>query len=284
MNTNSYKHYDLPIDFPCIAFLKEKKEAPDKVMQTKHFHNFIEVLFCQTGSGTLSVENDNFSFHAGNFCFIPENVAHKIQPLQDAENLWEYLFFDPFLLFKNSMPESDLNELLKDLPHCFGVISKEQDKELHFLLECIFSELHKKEPFYQDSLKGLFLSLLMLVKRNKDINTFSHSDFQWLYSAIDYIRNNYQEKLSIPEIAEEYCGLSESHFRKKFVETMHISPLDYINQFRIRIACQEIYHNEKSLNKIASDVGFSTLSSFNRNFHALLGCSPREWRKKQLTD
>ena len=65
---------------------------------------------------------------------------------------------------------------------------------------------------------------------------------------------------------------------------MHISPLDYLNHLRIRIACQAVYQNHTPINEIAQDVGFSTLSSFNRNFHALLGCSPSEWRKKQLEE
>ena len=64
---------------------------------------------------------------------------------------------------------------------------------------------------------------------------------------------------------------------------MRIRPLDYINHLRIRIACQAIYKNEKPINEIASDVGFTTLSSFNRNFQALLHRSPSEWRK-QHTD
>ena len=285
INTISYAHYDLPIDFPCTSVLQGDGICKDDMIieKTSHigyFHNCIRLSFCKNCEGSLILENKTFPFHAGDYCFIPENVAHNLALKTSA---LDTILFDPFLLFKDILPEAELDALLINLTDGSCVISADTDPELYTILECIFFEIHKKEHYYQDSLKGLFLSLLMLVKRNKISNTFLKSDYEWLYSALNYIRKNYHQKLNIAELAEKCCNLSESHFRKKFSEIMHISPLDYINQYRIRIACQMIYQNDKPLNKIAGDVGFPTLSSFNRNFLALLGCSPREWRKQQLT-
>lgn len=290
-NTISYMHYNLPIDFPCTAILQDGEISRhnvinDNTSQIGHFHNCIELGFCKNCDGSLILENDAFPLYAGDYCFIPENIAHhlvlKAPSLEDTKNSWETIVFDPYLLFNNSLPEAELDELLMNLADCSCIISADTDRELHMILECIFSEMYKKEPYYQDSLKGLLLSLLMLIKRNKKGNYSCKSDYQWLYSALNHIRKNYHQKLNIAEIANKCCSLSESHFRKRFGEIMHISPLDYINQYRIRIACQLIYQNDKPLNKIAGDVGFSTLSSFNRNFHKLLGCSPREWRKQPI--
>ena len=283
-NIISYRHYNLPISFPCIAFLGANWILDDNADRTKHFHNCIELGYCKSGNGTLSIENTDFPFETGDFSFIPENAAHRAQALQGTESSWDYVFFDPYLLFKNHLPEEILNGILSDLSNCFGIIYKGEDNELHFLMSCIFSEVHKKEPYYQDSLRGLFFSLLTLVTRNKLHSDLPKSDFQWLYSAISYIRRNYQRKLTIAEISEICCNLSESHFRKRFNEIMHISPLDYINHLRIRIACQLIYNNDIPINKIASEVGFSTLSSFNRNFHGLFHTSPSLWRKQYTSD
>jgi len=277
---NSYRHYNLPLTFPCISFGGKDWVLDDDYGRTKHFHNCIELGYCISGSGTLSVENSDFSFHAGDYCFIPENVTHKSYSAPGTESSWKYIYFDPYLMFQSVLPEAVLDDLLFQLSGCFGTISEDENNELYYLLSCIFNELHKKEPYYQDSLKGLFFSLLMLLKRNSKITY--QSDYQWLYSAISYIRKNYHKKLSISVIARECCGFSESHFRQKFTDIMHINPLEYINHLRIRIACQHIYANVKPLNEIASEVGFPVLSSFNRNFHTLLGCSPSEWRKKQL--
>jgi len=281
--SNSYRHYNLPIVHPYIAFFGDNWTISNKAHTHLHFHNCMELGYCKTGSGTLFVENNSFSFQAEDYILIPENTAHKSQAASE-ESCWEYIYFDPYLILQELLPPQVLNSILPDFLTHFGVIRADVNPELHFLMEKIFEELHKKKAYYQDSLKGTFLSFIMLITRNQYLKHSVNSDFQWLYSAIDYIRKNYQRKLSIAEIAQTCCNLSESHFRKQFRETMHISPLDYINHLRIRIACQAIYKNEKSINEIARDVGFTTLSSFNRNFRALLGSSPSEWKKKQLTE
>lgn len=282
-NSNSYRHYNLPIVHPYIAFFGNNWTISNNAHTSPHFHNCMELGYCKTGNGTLFVEDNSFSFQAEDYILIPENTAHKSQSASE-ESCWEYIYFDPYLVLQELLPPEALNSILPDLLTHFGVIRADTNPELHFLMEQIFEELHKKEAYYQDSLKGIFLSFIMLVTRNQDLKHSVNSDFQWLYSTIGYIRKNYQRKLSIAEIAQTCCNMSESHFRKQFRETMHISPLDYVNHLRIRIACQAIYKNEKSINEIARDAGFTTLSSFNRNFHALLGCSPSEWRKLKLRE
>ena len=282
-NTNLYRHYNLPIVHPYIAFFGDSWTISKNIHTPQHFHNCMELGYCKTGSGTLFVEDKTFSFQAGDYILIPENMAHKSQA-STVESSWEYIYFDPYLILQDTLSTQSLNRLVAMVSEHFGVMKENTDSELHFIMHKIFSELHKKELYYQDSLKGLFLSLIMLLVRNESLHHSVSSDFQWLYSALNYIRKNYNQKLSIAQIAQDCCSMSESYFRKKFRETMHISPLDYLNHLRIRIACQAVYQNHKPINEIAQDVGFSTLSSFNRNFHALLGCSPSEWRKKQLEE
>lgn len=284
VNDNSYRHYNLPLVFPCMTFFGDQWVLDDDVRRIPHFHNCIELGYCKSGRGSILVENHEFPFHQGQYSFIAENVTHKFLAAPGTDSQWEYIYFDPYLLLRNVLPQEDPNRLLTRLIQYFGIIEPTDMPDLFFLMERIFTVLHEKKPYYQDSLKGFFLSLLLLAERNSALYHETESDFRWLYSAISFIRRNYGQKLSIAEIAETCCNLSESHFRKKFTQTMHITPLEYINHLRIRIACQAIYHNEKPINETASDVGFSTLSSFNRNFQALLHCSPSEWRKQQTSD
>lgn len=281
--SNSYRHYNLPIVHPYIAFFGDNWTISNNAHTPQHFHNCMELGYCKTGRGTLFVEDHSFSFQAGDYVLIPENMAHKSQA-SDTESCWEYIYFDPYLILQDILPANVRNRLFMDLPTHFGIITEKQNYELYTLMQKIFAELHNQDMYYQDSLRGLFLSLITLLVLNDTLHHSVTSDYQWLYSAISYIRKNYPLKISIAGLAKDCCDMSESHFRKKFRETMHISPLDYINHLRIRIACQAVYKNEKSINEIAQDVGYTTLSSFNRNFHALLGCSPSEWRKLQLQE
>ena len=55
---------------------------------------------------------------------------------------------------------------------------------------------------------------------------------------------------------------------------MNMSPLEYINQVRIRMACEHLKRTDEPIAEIAVKCGFSTNSTFNRNFKQLLGVTP----------
>jgi AraC-like DNA-binding protein len=57
---------------------------------------------------------------------------------------------------------------------------------------------------------------------------------------------------------------------------------DYINQKRIEHAINLIDHNPNMLlTDVATKSGFSSASSFYRNFKTITGCSPSDYQKKQ---
>lgn len=280
-NTTIYRHYNLPVFHPYLPFFGDqwilKKDSPS----SSHFHNCVELGYCKSGSGTLYVENLSFPFHAGDYIVIPENMSHY--SLSHAEeSLFEYIYFDPYIVLQDSTSVQNMIRLRQELYGHFGVIHKQNNPVLHLLSARIFDELHQRKDLYQDSLQGLLLSFCSALSLEGTLYHPVESDLDWLYRSINYIHQNYHRKLSIGKICEKCHGLSESYFRKRFDEIMHISPLDYINHFRIRLACRAIYRGQKSISEIAEDVGFSTLSTFNRNFASLLGCSPMQWRKELL--
>lgn len=71
----------------------------------------------------------------------------------------------------------------------------------------------------------------------------------------------------------------ETHLRRVFHDCMQMSPVEYINWVRIRTACGELKRTNDTVGDIAVRCGFSTLSTFNRNFHRIMGISPQQWRK-----
>lgn len=73
--------------------------------------------------------------------------------------------------------------------------------------------------------------------------------------------------------------MSESHFRRVFEESMDMKPVDYINLIRIQCACELLKKTEKSMEEVAVASGFSSISSFNRNFKKILNISPYQWKR-----
>jgi AraC-like DNA-binding protein len=78
----------------------------------------------------------------------------------------------------------------------------------------------------------------------------------------------------------DVCHMSESHFRRLFEENIGMTPVEYLNQVRIKKACDLIRKTGSSMEEIATKVGFTTTSTFNRNFKRITGTSPYQWKKQ----
>ena len=74
--------------------------------------------------------------------------------------------------------------------------------------------------------------------------------------------------------------MSETHFRRTFSAYMKMSPLEYINLVRIQTACEYLKKTDVPVSDIAYKCGFTTMSTFNRNFKQIMGIAPYEWRKR----
>ena len=96
--------------------------------------------------------------------------------------------------------------------------------------------------------------------------------------ALTYINNHYMDNFTICDLAD-VCNMSQSHFRRVFHELMGIGPLEHLNRTRITKACSLLRMTDESILTIGEQVGFRSMSSFNRHFAEAMGCSPSEWRR-----
>jgi len=91
------------------------------------------------------------------------------------------------------------------------------------------------------------------------------------------IQNNIYANLSLDELAR-LCHLSTSTFKRTFREVFNTSPKKYISQKKIEKAAALLKTDGSRVSDIAYDVGFESLATFHRNFIAVYGKSPSEYR------
>lgn len=95
--------------------------------------------------------------------------------------------------------------------------------------------------------------------------------------AMAYIHEHYAEPLSREDIAR-YVGLGDRHLARCFQHELGISPLTYLNRYRINRAKALLEMGDKSITEVALDVGFSSSSYFCQVFHREIGVSPGAYR------
>lgn len=102
-----------------------------------------------------------------------------------------------------------------------------------------------------------------------------------ILKARTFIHANLDEPLPLGVIARQ-AGLSESHFCRVFKEITGLTLTDYVTRARIAWARKELLRPATRVSEIAFQVGFQSLSQFNRSFAKINGCSPSKWREQQL--
>ncbi|MDI9482665.1 MAG: AraC family transcriptional regulator [Bacillota bacterium] len=276
-----YRSYDLPVNFPVILLTGDRWHISDIKSGRLHFHNCLEIGICHSDEAVMEFYGVPTPIKAGNITCIPRNLPHTTYSVPGMSSLWSYIFLEPEDLFRNYIHNLELPiSLLQNFPML--IMHKNTHPNVHFLVTSIINELQQKRPGFQASARGLLLALCIEFLRLQedqaaDIPAFPPENALVISPALDYIRENYANQFPISLLAD-LCHLSGTHFRRVFNSIMGTSPLEFLNKTRIYKACALLRSTEKTVLSISEQVGFRSVSSFNRYFIRIMGMSPRSWR------
>jgi AraC-like DNA-binding protein/ligand-binding sensor protein len=95
--------------------------------------------------------------------------------------------------------------------------------------------------------------------------------------AREYITQHKTEALSLAAVAQA-SGASVFHFCKVFKKTTGLRFTDYVGRVRLEDAKAQLLDPNRRISEIAYDVGFQSLTQFNRVFKRVFGQAPTEFR------
>jgi signal transduction histidine kinase/DNA-binding LacI/PurR family transcriptional regulator/DNA-binding response OmpR family regulator len=97
--------------------------------------------------------------------------------------------------------------------------------------------------------------------------------------AMAYIHEHYAEPISRSELAG-YLAVSDRYLTRCFHQEMGITPVTYLNRYRIHKAREFIEKRTFTITEVAQMVGFSDSNYFGRVFRQEIGAAPSEYLKK----
>ena len=96
---------------------------------------------------------------------------------------------------------------------------------------------------------------------------------------ISYLTENFEHKIELNEISNianmapnSFCRFFKNHTNKTFSR--------YLNEIRVGNACLKLIENNRQISSIATEVGFNSITNFNRQFKSILGVTPKEYLNK----
>lgn len=95
----------------------------------------------------------------------------------------------------------------------------------------------------------------------------------------DYIEKNYEDKLSVDDLAMKF-GLSRRNLERRFRKVTYNSIVEYLQRVRIEAAKQTLERNRENVNEAMYKAGYNDIKAFRTTFKKLTGLSPLEYRNK----
>ena len=97
--------------------------------------------------------------------------------------------------------------------------------------------------------------------------------------AMAFLHAHYAETLTRRDIAE-HVGLDEDYLTYCFRQELGVTPIAYLNRYRVNLAKTLLKQTNQSVTEIALAVGFSDSGYFSRVFRREVGMAPDAYRRR----
>ncbi len=281
-------HFE-PIEIPAgQSFLWRKDNYPWRRCEW-NYHPEFELHLIRHSSGLAYIGDHIGGFEAGQLVLVGSNLPHNwITPLVNNEKIVDrdiVVQFDPrrVLDAANVFPEfEEFRGLFDDA--IFGI-------EFHGTTArkgaALLEEMGHCDAMEAFAILLRFLALASATREYRKLASVhfianarpaTSRELAILDTAIDYIKNNFTNDISISDVA----GLVEmpvSSFSRLFKTYTGNTYSDHLCSLRIWSAKQLLSERSMAITDICFEAGFNNISNFNRTFLRETGMTPSKYRR-----
>ena len=260
------------IDFP-VSFLAQKHLKYRSSCTSQSF----EILYLLSGTLRISrTEKTPLLYAQGDLTMIPSGQDYELDPEPSCIVL--HIGITPSFIEQTACPE---HRIL-----CDSVLEPDRDYyPIRRILASVSSEYLDYSRDHRLSITGSLFQLLDILSQDFRINpartemAASGKYDSRIRQIEEYIGAHYQTSVSLPDLSD-YLHLTPQYVSKFFRKNFGSSFSGYLNHVRMEHAVRDIRYTDRSITDIAFSSGFINVSTFNRNFRAEFGMSPRQYREE----
>lgn len=233
-----------------------------------HWHEHIELHYVLDGQGVFICNQKPYHVDKGSLFIINSNELHEGTSRGDNMDALVIIFkIDAF-----SREVADFNAIFQSLI--------KGDASIRELMEELYREELDKQFGYKLAMKGKIYELITYLLRNYVAENLTDREnlkrtqsLTRLNTVLQYVQDNYTESITIAQLAD-LIHLSEYRFCHLFKESVGKSPLNYINEVRLKNAHRLLETREMTISEVATTVGFQDYNNFGRLFRKYYGYAP----------
>lgn len=256
-----------------------------------HYHGYIELLYCLSGTFSVWLNNKYYGFHTGDLLVVNSNEVHAVQSVSEGINSYIVLRFEPEILYDSTQNIFEvkyvlpfmLNNAMPQKVFTYNEIySTDIPRLMHDSLDEYLNGEYGFELAIRSNICRIFVWILRHWKRiGIQLPASASSDsehIKGLQKVLDYMSLNYSESISAYHMAE-LMNLSYSYFSRIFKRLMNKSFNEYLNYIRVTEAEKLLIASSMNITHIAYEVGFASSSYFIKIFSRYKSVSPAQFRK-----
>jgi len=256
-----------------------------------HFHPELELTLILESSGKRFIGDSIENFGPGDLVLVGENLPHfwcNDESLsEDAYSHAIVVQFDKSFLGENFFKligATHIENLISNSNR--GILIENPAKAL--IKEKLMKMLHLN--IFDKTM--LLLEILDIIAKSKDFYYLSSPNFKPYLHENDctrmnkiykYVYNNISNNFDLAEIAG-LLNMSVSAFCHYFKKGTQKTFTQLVNEIRIGKAKQLLIETDKSIAEIAFEIGYNSISNFNKQFCYLSKSSPKAFRINYLVD
>lgn len=278
---NTYRHESvehnphIPAMIAILDYQSAKHYFPTDIFIPSHWHRSLEISLIEHVEVTLQI-GEHHTVVKDDFTCVNSGVVHSLHAGEiqaDSSCIILLLSYD---FMKQYCPDVDTiyfdlslhkdHEPLKQLYYRLRDLYLNQDTYTYLAITaCIFE---------------LFNCLLTYYKAPMyEVEQVSSKNQNQIKEVLTYLHEHYQEEITLIGISD-YFHVSNEYFSRQFHHYVGKTFRDYLSNYRMYKAYDDIIHSDMTIQDIARKHGFLNVRSFIKLFTKLYHDTPAHYRKK----
>jgi len=226
-----------------------------------HLHGSFEFIAVLSGEMTVTVDNTPYRLSEGEAVLVFPNCIHTIESEKSEDIL---------AIFAPDIVKAYMVKVGGYPPESMKFTPDRRLIDSVLFMSDEPSVMEKKSVFY--GICAEFDKTAVYTSRHDD-------DKNLLYGIFDYVEKSFGGDCSLAGLSKE-LGYSYTYLSRYFSRTVGMSYNGYVNKFRIDKACSMLRDGGDSITSVAMSCGYDSIRTFNRNFAAAVGVTPKEYRER----
>ena len=233
------------------------------------FHNRFLIHYIVSGKGKVITGEKEYHLSRGDMFFIGNQYCYYEA---DEFDPWTYIWID----FSGSIADNFFETLgVNELNPIYSTNNPE-------LIAGCFKEMLNIDKLNNTFLVNsrFFYLLGCLIETNKNENKLINKSInKYVEQCCEFIHINYNRGINIKDVCR-FIGLEYSYLSRLFMQQLHISPGQYLIDYKLSQAEHLLKNTDLSINEISIASGYNDRVSFSKAFTKKYGVSPKYYRSK----